>query len=90
MATDPVEIASDLQFLFDREGVPVEIGKKLAEFGITTVAKFSALVKDQEDLREMLKKDFALDIETGGLKVRSTIASILVAWSSAKRRADRN
>ena len=89
MATDPVEIASDLQFLFDREGVPVEIGKKLAEFGITTVAKFSALVKDQEDLREMLKKDFALDSETGGLKVRSTIASILVAWSSAKRRADR-
>ena len=66
MATDPVEIASDLQFLFDREGVPVEIGKKLAEFGITTVAKFSALVKDQEDLREMLKKDFALDGETGG------------------------
>ena len=63
MAAAPVTgtISSDLMYLFDGDGVPKEIGEKLGKFGINTVAKFAALVKDQDDLRVMLKKEFGLD-----------------------------
>ena len=82
------DMASDLMFLLDREEVNADFADKLKENGINTVAKFGALVDTQPQMRSLLKDEFDYD-ETKGMKIRGQIASILVAWSVAKKRSER-
>ena len=85
---DALNLASDLQFMFEREGVDLEVATKLADNGFRTLAKFATLAEDQKDLRETLKADFGLDGAVGGLAVKGRISSVMVAWSNAKNRVE--
>ena len=82
-------LSTEFKFLLDREKVPEDVAKKLAEFGIDTIAKFGALVDTPDEMREMLKADFGLDSKGGGLDAKCKVATILVAWSTARKRADK-
>ena len=82
-------MSSELTFMFEREGVDKDFAGKLAEVGIDTVPKFAALVESQSELREMLKEDFGLDWKAGGLAVKAKVSAVLVAWGTAKKRADK-
>ena len=82
-------LSTEFQFLLDRQKVDAEVGKKLLEFGVDSIAKFGALVDTADELRDLLKSDFGLDSKAGGLAVKGKVAAILVAWTTAKKRADK-
>ena len=72
--------------LLAHAGVPEEIQKTLFEAGTKGVKDFSAMFADEADLRGVLKKDFKLDPDEGGLKARVSISKVVIAWETAKGR----
>ena len=77
---------ADLLHLLAQSKVAEEIQKTLFESGVTGVKEFSAMFEDEKDLRAILKKDFNLDPESGGLKARVSISKVVIAWETAKGR----
>ena len=75
----------DLKFLFDREGIAVELQAKIFESGIVNMRQFAAFAADSEELRKSLKEDFGLD-PAAGIQTKITISKVVVAWESAKAR----
>jgi hypothetical protein len=78
---------ADIRFLFDRKGVDAGFAVKLYSIGITSVELFAVFAKDQGDLEDILKRNF--DIDPADIFSRVKISKIVVAWLSAKTRAQR-
>ena len=85
----PAELTPEFAFLLEREEVVTEFKDDLKKHGITTIAKFAALVETQAEFRDMLRDDFKLDSKGGTLETKAKVASILVAWTSAKARSEK-
>jgi hypothetical protein len=88
-ASGAMVLSSELAFLLEREGVVTNFKDKLIEFGVNTIPKFAALVDSQAEMRDLLKSDFEMDSKAGNMEMKSKVSSILVAWSTAKKRADK-
>ena len=61
----------------------------LTSYGLTTMAKFAAITDTTEDRRDILKNDFNMDSKTGYFGVKAKAAAIIVAWDTARKRADK-
>ena len=77
--------SSDLKFLLTTCEIKSTSQGKLFETGVNTLAKFAAFVASEDDLKEVLKTNFALDPATS-LANRAQIASYVVAWGQARTR----
>jgi len=77
--------SSDLQFLFDRKQVSEEVQAVFYHIGVTTVEAFAVLVKNQDELEEMLGNYFGLNLKDLPDKVKS--GKVVAAWMAAKVRA---
>ena len=82
-------LSSELAFLLEREGVVTNFKDKLIEFGVNTIPIFAALVDSQAEMRDLLKSDFEMDSMAGNMEMKSKVSSILIAWSTAKKGADK-
>ena len=74
-------VGSDLRFLFTSSKVDAETQEKFISNEVTSVKQFAALVETVTELRDLLKKDFGMDADTLGTKVR--ISNVVVAWKAA-------
>ena len=68
--------SSDFQFLMDREGVSLDMQAKIYHAGVTTTRQFAAFAADADELRKIMKEEFALD-PTGNLANRIEIMGII-------------
>ena len=80
---------SDLKFLLEREGVDADMMSMIFECGIETIKHFAYMVKDTDELRQVVKDDFKVDIAEGGLAARVRLSKLSSAWSTAKVRASK-
>ena len=80
---------ADLLHLLAQSKVSAEVQKTLLDSEVTSVRAFSAMFSSEADLREVLKKDFGLDPEVGGLKTRVAISKVVIAWETAKGRVSK-
>ena len=78
-------IASDLKFLYDKEGVPEEISEKLKSAGVLTLKQFAVLVDTPEELRTIGKSD--LGIDGAQLSGKVQLSRLICAWNAARARA---
>ena len=78
-------IASDLKFLYDKEGVPDEIVEKLKTAGVLSLKQFSVLVDTPEELRAIGKTD--LGIDGAQLSGKVQLSRLICAWNAARARA---
>ena len=60
MAATRAPANSDLKFLLDRENVDSSFQDQLFAAGVSSVAQFGALVKDQDELKTVLREEFAI------------------------------
>lgn len=74
--------SSDLKFLMDRQGVPIEIQGKVFHAGITSVAQFGALFCDVDDVRKMLREE--LDVPQNPLASKVVASNVVVVWQRAR------
>ena len=81
-------VSSDLQFLFDREGVAADTQKGIFDAGITTIRQFAALVPDVAALRKCLIEDFGMT--DGNLAGKVAMSKVVVVWETAKIRAEKS
>ena len=79
--------SKDLVFLMDREEVPVETQLRLNEAGLTSLARFASVAKDQEDFRAFLAS-IGVD-PSASLAQRVESTKLTVAWKSAMARTDK-
>ena len=77
--------SSELKFLLAKEGVDVKTQAILYHIGITSVGLFATLVKDQDELKDVLKSDMGLD-STTSLLVRVQVAKVCMAYLKAAQR----
>ena len=80
--------SSDIKFLFARESIDQSLQAKFFHVGITTMARFAAVAKDEQDIKNMLRDDFGLD-STADLASRVKVAGVLVAFKAAQSRSER-
>jgi hypothetical protein len=79
---------SDIKFLFEREGIEIELQAKFYFAGVLTVKHFASFVDNKADLRRVLKTNFSLDPDEGGdIFTRVKVSKVLVAWDVARARA---
>ena len=77
----------DLVFLFDREDIPVNVQLQIYESGLTTLARWASVAKDQDDFRAFLA---VLGVDPGAsLQARVLATKLTVTWRAATARADR-
>ena len=76
---------SDLSFLLGAESVDVDIHAKLSFIGITNIAKFSVLAKDEDELRDLLKNEF----EDASIDQRVKVGNVLIAFQRAQSRTQK-
>ena len=81
------KVSPDLRFLFDREGLDLDLQQKIFNAGIFTMRQFGAFFATAEDLRKAAKEDF--DLEPVTLAKRVELTKLMVAWESAKTRSAR-
>ena len=86
-ATAMEQGSSELKFLFGKENIAVAHQAILFSVGVTTVAKFASLCKDQDELRRILKEEVGLDADAG-LRQRVQVASFICAFRSACTRTE--
>ena len=79
---------SDIKFLLAREQVEESLQAKMFSVGITTMARFAAIAKDEDDLKKVLKDEFELDASVD-LASRVKVAGVLVAFKAASSRSER-
>jgi hypothetical protein len=82
-----LEGSSELKYLLSKESVPDQYQAILYSVGVTTVAKFGSLCKDQDELRKLLKEDLGLDADAG-LKDRVQVANFICAFRNASTRTE--
>ena len=80
--------SSDIKFLFARETVEQPLQAKFFHVGITTMARFAAVARDEDDLKKMLRDEFELDA-AADLASRVKVAGVLVAFKAAQSRSER-
>ena len=80
---------ADLLHLLAQSKVSAEVQKTLLDADVCSVRDCSAMFSSEDDLRAVLKKDFNLDPETGGLKTRVAITKVVIAWETAKGRVSK-
>ena len=80
--------SSDIKFLFAREAIDQSLQAMFFHVGITTMARFAAVAKDEQDIKKMLRDDFGLDA-TADLASRVKVAGVLVAFKAAQSRSER-
>ena len=78
--------SSDFKFLMDREGVSLDMQAKIYHAGVTNTRQFAAFAADTDELRKIMKEEFALD-PTGNLANRIELSKIVVSWESSKGRS---
>jgi hypothetical protein len=79
--------SSELKFLFGKENIDRAYQAKFFHVGILSVAKFGSLVRDQDELRRILKEDIGLDADAG-LASRVQVASFICAYRNALTRTE--
>ena len=77
-----LQMIPEFAFLLSRENVPEDIVERLAAAGIVAVRTFANLVDDVIGLRELAKKDFKLDPEALGDRVK--VAALICAWKATQ------
>ena len=83
----PADVNADLLHLFAQSKVSDEVQKTFFDAEVKSVKSFAAMFSGEDDLRAVLKKDFAMDPDSGGLKMRVAISKVVIAWETAKGRA---
>lgn len=78
---------SDLKFMMDRQGVPVDLQAKIYNAGALSIAQFACLFKDTEDIRATLKSE--LGVEQVTLASKAVASKLLVVWQRAKARSEK-
>ena len=79
--------SSELKYLMAREGVSTQVQALFYHVGCTSISRFSAFCKTEDEMRDVAKKEFGLD-PTANLKTRAEVASIVCAFKSAATRTD--
>ena len=79
---------SDLKLLLDREQVSTDFSDLLYHAGISNVRQFAAFASDAADLKATLREQLMLD-PGADLGTRVLVSKIMVAWESAKARANK-
>ena len=77
--------SSELKFLLAKEGVDDKTQAVLFHIGITSVGLFATLVKDQDELKDVLRDDLGLD-SSASLQIRVKVAKICLAYQKATQR----
>jgi hypothetical protein len=80
--------SSDLRYLFDKNDVDNELQAMFYHSQINTMAKFSAVASNPDDLRELIKTEFGID-STAGLQQRLRVTNVLVSYNSAITRVSK-
>ena len=78
--------SSEIKYLLAREGVSADIQAVFFHVGATTLAKFAVLMRDENDVRKVMKDELGID-DQAGLSERGQIAGVLVAWNDARTRS---
>ena len=81
-----LEGTSELKYLLSKESIPDKFQAILYSVGVTTVAKFGSLCKDQDELRKLLKEDLGLDADTG---LRERVQRRLLSLRGSKKLGSR-
>ena len=76
----------DLKFLFDREGIKLDIQAAIFNAGVLTMRQFAAMFESSEDLRKIAKDELNVD-PAASLANRVLVSKMIVAWESAKVRS---
>jgi hypothetical protein len=79
---------ADLVFLFGREEVDEDAQCLFYHVGVRSVNKLAAFAKDVDDLLDVMKNEFGLDPAVS-LAMRSQVASVVCAYTSAQARFQR-
>ena len=79
-------ISSELAFVLEHEDVVAELEDKLLELGVNTIAMFAALVESPAGMRDLAKSGFDMDSKAGGMEMEAKVSSILVAWTTSRKR----
>ena len=79
------DAGADILFLMNRKQVDEVFQGKLYHIGVTSVELFAVLAKNQDDLEDILKANFALDPKD--IQHRVKVGRIIVAWNAAQARS---
>ncbi len=77
-----------LRFLWDDKGVPVAVQEAFAAAGYVSLTRFSLVCDTRQDLRELLRAEYALDPGQDP-RHRVTQAAVIDAWEHASLRAQK-
>lgn len=81
---------AELAFAFERNDVDKKILALFVHSGIDNLTKFSAIAKDSDDLKALMKTEFGLD-EAASLGERVKITNVIICFDNAKTRtSERN
>ena len=80
--------SSELKFLFEKNGVDNDLQAFLLHSQICTVAVFATIASSSDELKTLIKDEFAVDI-AAGLQQRVRVANLLVCWEAAQCRTKR-
>ena len=78
------EADSDLTFLFQEAGVPLNIQVQLVAAGYRNVMRFTGIADSRADLREALKSDLGVDPAANGAADRAVAAAVVSSWEAAQ------
>lgn len=76
---------SDLKFLFTKNEVDDELQAMFFHSKVNTVARFTAIVKDADDLKELVKAEFGIDAMVS-LENRVRVSNVVISYNTAVQR----
>lgn len=83
---DALELGnSDLKFLFTKNEVDDEMQAMFYHSKVNTVARFTAIVKDADDLKELIKVEFGVD-SMATLVNRVRVSNVVISFNTAVQR----
>lgn len=76
---------SDLKFLFTKNEVDDELQAMFYHSKVTTLARFTAIVKDADDLKKLILDEFGID-SGANLANRVRVSNVVIAFNTATQR----
>ena len=80
--------ATDLRFLLSHNDVSEEIQLELYRQKINTIQKFSSFFRSEDDLIQVLARNFNIDA-AAGLDQRAQVAAVMVSWRESATKVKR-